>query len=120
MENKMKKFCQVIALFIVAMIGFSNTAYAQQTLSVFGNITTPSPFAEIDQAKDQAAASTGYYFMDNNATHEGKWKPGPNPDGSMNRLLPETFEPHLWYRIYPGPRSVPKNEVESGYDPINH
>lgn len=116
MENKMKKFCQLLTTLLIAVVMVTGVAFAQQTRSTVGSYSQPYPFTEIGNARADAAISTGYYFMDINDVASGKWKPGANPDGSTTGLLPLTFEPTLWKRIYPGPRSVPVNELESGYD----
>jgi hypothetical protein len=104
---------------VICSIGIT---YAQpKHMSDIGFNTIPSPFTEIDTsplARTSPAISTGYYFMDNQSTSEGIWKPSPNPNGNTG-LLPLTFEEDLWYQIYSGPRQVPVNEFESGYDIVN-
>jgi hypothetical protein len=45
-----------------------------------------------------------------------RWAPQPDELGNVNILLPLTHEPELWFRIYPGPRSVPLNEFEEGIE----
>lgn len=119
----MKKFCLLIAVCILAIVSV-DVAWGQHTMSNMGWNTYPRPFNEIQQQtnRTQAAASTGYYFMDNRVIlgADKKWQPGPLPNGATSGLLPLTWEPHLWYRIYSGPRQVPRAEVESGYDHVNH
>ena len=84
-----------------------------------GNRSMPFPFIELSQVETPGAAaiSTGYLFASDQLPNNvySKWMPGPNPAG-YNGLLPLEFEPNLWFRIYPGPRSVPLNERESRMD----
>lgn len=105
----MKNFCQLIASMCVAIILMIGVAFGQSR-SDFGTNTIPNPFVETGNPREQPAISTGYFFMDNafgSTTTFLKWKP------ETADFVPLTFEPHLWYRIYSGPRQVPANQVET-------
>ena len=109
MENKMRKFCLLIAMCCFAVM-MCNTAYGQYK-SELGTLSTPQPFNEIanQNNRDDAAYSTGYFFMDANAVgvpRDAKWKP------NVRWELPEVDDPQLWRRVYPGPNSVPTGEIK--------
>lgn len=69
--------------------------------------TYPMPFNELNNSRNQASPSTGYYFYDNGQARlrdiEDIWR----PKAEFN--LDTGYQSTLWTRILPGPRIVPKS-----------
>jgi len=57
----------------------------------------PMNFSEINNPVNQAAVSTGYYFVDSDDAAPDYWRPIPY-------IIDTTTESNLWRRILPGPR----------------
>ncbi|MFP4528666.1 MAG: FlgD immunoglobulin-like domain containing protein [Candidatus Kapaibacterium sp.] len=66
------------------------------------NTSFPYPFSELGNPKNQAAISTGYYFVDSDDEAPDKWRPFPD-------IVDTTDEPTRWRRIEAGPRIVPQS-----------
>jgi hypothetical protein len=65
----------------------------------------PFPFQELNNPKNRAAISTGYYFVDSEDEAPDKWRPTPE-------IVDTTDEPTRWRRILQGPRIVPESYWE--------
>ncbi|MCX8009911.1 MAG: hypothetical protein N3A61_02060, partial [Ignavibacteria bacterium] len=66
----------------------------------------PAPFSELTQPRNQAAASTGYYWVDSDESIPAQFR---NPDGTSKWDIKENYvdtlvQPGTWTRILPGPR----------------
>ncbi len=81
------------------------------------NTSFPEPFNETDQAVEEAAVSTGYYYVDsndelefpNNPARTAYWKP-------TVEFYDTTQQTNLWTKILAGPRILPKSYWDQNPD----
>jgi hypothetical protein len=107
------------ALLILLIVGFSfpnplcgddgkktsDGLLRKSKLYEFGNFrpdssSYPMPFNELKNPVNQAAISTGYYFMDSHDYYQKIWN-------IKSKIYDTIVDPHLWTRILPGPRIKP-------------
>lgn len=94
----MKRFYNIVLLVLLATsVAFANKDNESQKRSNFNQATTPGPFANIGNAHNSPAISTGYYFVDSDDSAPSFWKP-------TEQLADTNVETARWKRVIRGPR----------------